>query len=807
MQKIVSFGYTKDHLLPLVQHISQTPPMTQEERIAQLLARLEKVSQVATQQQIEIALMRKELAGLVSEQLQQGIQPPPKPVEKPWVKPPEVFQNSISEESKTPVPEPIPLMQVTAPHANQTYNPSPVTKQSKQNLEAYIGGNLINKIGILILVIGLGIFVKYAIDNNLIGPLGRIIGGYVAGLVLIGLSYRLKKDYAAYSAVLLSGGVSTLYFTTYFAYDFYALLPHILAFVIMVAITLFTVYAATQYNQQVIGVIGLVGAYAVPLLLSQGSGRVAILFTYMGMINIGVAAVSYYKKWAWMNIIAFFVTWIVVVSWFALSYQPALHLTTALGFSALFFLIFYAVFVFYQLSYEKLLQYHSAFVITNSLIFFLIGQSALEQAGYVKQAAFFALGIAAVHGLVAALMKRRKLSEAIYYLAIGLALLFVTLSVQLYFDGFSVALLWAAEAVVLCWIAQQTKAGFYIYSALILVALSTLSLMHVWETAYVGSGQLSFLRNRYFLTGLGVVASQLAILWMLRRNRTSDQPLLSPSALEVFFNGLAMCVVVLLYVIITLEINQYFDQKIVAQTLPNGNTNYARLDLLDDQKQAWLLIFSAVYVSGLIWLSRQLLKSTGWQIGSLIIGLVLILAWFIVHLDAMESIQAQFLTDRSLGGLLALRYLAYVAVGLCLWLMYRSVKALPVRDSFARKYLPVLIHFFVVSVLSFELRNVVMITSSDPVRAGERILKAGVSILWGCYALGLAIAGIRFKSRITRLIGILLLAVTLVKLFLMDISYISQLSKIIAFVGLGILLLIISFLYQRFKDVILAEDE
>lgn len=789
--------------------------MNQDEKIAQLLSRLEKLTQVATQQQIEIALLRKELSDVVSQSLHGGLGsvPTPKPeavtntVTPPVTLP--VGQNSISDKPETPVTEPVPLMQVTAPGAQPGFTPPPVMpkKQSAQSMEAFIGGNVINKIGILILVIGLGIFVKYAIDNNMIGPVGRIAGGYLAGLTLVGLSYWLKKNYASYSAVLLSGGVATLYFTTYFAYDFYALLPHTVAFVLMVAVTLFTVYAATSYNQQVIGVIGLVGAYAVPLLLSQDSGRVAILFTYMGMINIGVAAVSYYRKWAWMNITAFLITWIVVISWFVVSFDPALHLATALGFGALFFLIFYAVFVFYQLPYEKLLQYHSAFIVTNTLVFFLMGQAALEQAGYTKQTAFFSLALAAVHAVVAWLMQQRKLSESVYYLAVGLALLFVTIAVELYFDGFTVALLWATEAVVLCWVALRARAGFYFYSATILLVLSTLSLFQVWEAHYVSSEALAFLTNRYFFTGVGVVVTQLAILWMLKRYHTSENSLLPPTVYSLFSNAISVWSVILLYLVISLEIRQYFNQEMFVHSIPEGVDRTRNLDLLDNRKQAWLLIFSALYVSGLLWISKRVLKSAGWQVAALVLGSIVVIAWFGVHLEAMESIQAQYLTDRSLGRLMSLRYIAYAAVAVCLFLMYQTASGFPSKGSFARKYLPVLIHFFVVSVLSFELRNWVMQASDNPVRAGERILKAGVSILWGCYALGLTIAGIRFKSRTTRLIGILLLGVTLVKLFLMDLANISQLSKIIAFVGLGILLLIIAFLYQRFKDVILAEDE
>ncbi|MDJ1468366.1 DUF2339 domain-containing protein [Xanthocytophaga flava] len=784
--------------------------MNQEEKIAQLLSRLEKLTQVATQQQIEIALLKKDISSLISQSLQDGTKPISHVEDKTPVL--EISQENLEEEprftQKETEPEPIPLMQITAPHNRPRITPeqsqsSP--KQSKESLEAFIGGNLINKIGILILVIGLGIFVKYAIDNNMVGPIGRITGGYLAGLALLGLSYRLKNKYSAYSAVLLSGGVATLYFTTYFAYDFYALLPHALAFALMVAITFFTVYAATLYNQQVIGVIGLVGAYAVPMLLSQNSGKVAILFTYMGMVNIGVAFVAYFKKWSWMNTTAFAITWIIVITWFAVSFTPDRHLAIALGFPGMFFLIFYAIFVFYQLPYQNIPQSNSFFIVTNTIIFFLIGYSALEQAHYTHQTAYFSLGISLVHAIVAWLMHQKKLSAILFYLAVGLSLLFFTMSIDLYFNGLSVSLLWALEALVLCWVAIKSRAAFYIYSSVILVVISTLSLFQLWETAYVESNELGFFTNRYFWSGMGVVFSQAGMLWLTKKDTSDNNPLLPLPIYSIFSNGLAGWAILLLYGVMSLEINHWFNYKIFL--VSKTQDIFAGITLLSDEKSIWQLIFSAVYVSALLWISKRYLKEKGWKIVSLLLGYVIVFAWFIVHLSSAEEIRSLFLKNNATGSALSLRYVSYLATGLCLYLMYLQGQEIYTRKDFGRKALSVLIHFFFISVLSFELRNIVMLLSDNPVKAGERILKAGTSILWGCYALGLVAAGIRMKDRTTRFIGILLLAVTLIKLFAMDISLISRLSQIIALLGLGILLMIISFLYVRFKDVIMSEDE
>ncbi len=119
----------------------------------------------------------------------------------------------------------------------------------KRDIEKFIGENLINKIGIAVTVIGVSIGAKYAIDNELISPLTRIILGYLVGFGLLGFAVRLKKNYDNFSAVLLSGSVAILYFITYAAFTFYSLFSDIFAFVLMVIITAFTVLSALNYNK------------------------------------------------------------------------------------------------------------------------------------------------------------------------------------------------------------------------------------------------------------------------------------------------------------------------------------------------------------------------------------------------------------------------------------------------------------------------------------------------------------------------------------------------------------------------------
>lgn len=88
-------------------------------------------------------------------------------------------------------------------------NAKRISIRKTSNLEKFIGENLINKIGILIIIVGVVIGAKYSIDNNLISPLTRILLGYLTGLSLVVLGFKLKKNYHGYSAVLVSGALAS----------------------------------------------------------------------------------------------------------------------------------------------------------------------------------------------------------------------------------------------------------------------------------------------------------------------------------------------------------------------------------------------------------------------------------------------------------------------------------------------------------------------------------------------------------------------------------------------------------------------
>jgi uncharacterized membrane protein len=301
-----------------------------QEKIARLEARLDRLVRTQIDFQNEVSAIRAELKRLRSGDVAADTPPQPaephswqttQPPQKP--PPPSVTAENTETARETPPPSFGMPREARRQYSEPEREPGFAkkyfdehTENARSNLEKFIGENLISKIGIIVLIIGVGIGVKYSIDNDLISPAARIGVGYLFGFGLAGLAIWLKKKYHNFSAALLSGGMAILYFVTYFAYSAYGLIPQGAAFGLMALFTLLTVAAALFYNRQVIAHIGLVGAYAVPFLLSTGSANYLFLFIYMAVLNAGILAVSVLRYWTSIFYTASLLTWLIYFAWF-----------------------------------------------------------------------------------------------------------------------------------------------------------------------------------------------------------------------------------------------------------------------------------------------------------------------------------------------------------------------------------------------------------------------------------------------------------------------------------------------------------
>ena len=152
---------------------------------------------------------------------------------------------------------------------------------------------------------------------------------------------------------------------------------------------------------------------------------------------------------------------------------------------------------------------------------------------------------------------------------------------------------------------------------------------------------------------------------------------------------------------------------------------------------------------------------------------------------------------------IGIRYISFAFVGFVLFSIYKQIQQDFIKtDSFdLTEVFDILLYSCIIWIASSELITWMDITKS------AQSYKLGLSILWGVYALLLIMLGIWKNKKHLRMGAIGLFAVTLIKLFFYDISQLDTISKTIVFVALGILLLIISFLYNKYKHLIIDDNE
>ncbi len=686
-------------------------------------------------------------------------------------------------------------------------------QERKSDLEIFIGENLINKIGIAITVIGVAIGAKYSIENNLISPLTRIIMGYVFGLGMLGTGVKLKQKYASYSAVLVSGAMAILYFITFAAYGFYSLIPQTAAFILMVVFTVFTVLIALHYNKQVIAHIGLVGAYAVPFLLSDGSGNVSILFSYIAIINIGILGIAFKKYWKLLYYVSFGLTWIIFISWYLGSYQISEHFELALVFSTTFFAIFYSMFLSYKaIQKEQFILDDVFLLLLNSFIFYGLGYSILEShdTGSGLLGAFTLLN-ALLHFIVCVLIYLRKLADAILYLVAGLALVFLTLAVPVQLDGNWVTVLWVGESAVLYWIGKTKKISFYEKLSYPLMLLAFISLLQDWTYVYdsyelnVPSSRITPIFNVNFLTSTLFIAAFSFICFLSQSQKYRVSLEAHQGTSKSINDTIAAILIITIYCAFRLEISCYWNQMFTDSDIQQDGYSNFNMDL-HWFKSVWIINYSLLFASILSFINQKKLKSRDLGLISFSLSVLVLFVFLIQGLydfsELRESYLEQTLAKHYQHGLinLWLRYVSFLFVALTLLTVYRFTKQNSAQ-SFFKLGFDFLLHTTILWITSSELIHWLDIAKY------EQSYKLGLSILWGVYALFLIVLGIWKKNKPLRIGAICLFGITLFKLFFYDISHLNTISKTIVFVTLGLLLLIISFLYNKYKLSIGNDEE
>ena len=344
------------------------------------------------------------------------------------------------------------------------------------------GGNTIVKAGIGILFIGLAFLAKYASEHVQVAVEWRLSAIAVVAIVLLVVGWRLRERRAGYAQVLQGGAVAVLYLVLFAAFRFYGVIGAGPAFALMALVAAFSAALAVLQEARALAVIGALGGFATPLLVSTGGGNFIALFSYYLVLDLGIAAVAWHRTWRSLNLIGFFATFIVATAWGVLRYRPDDYAASQ-SFLVAFFVLFVAILLMPSRHVEPDRPAHrSDGWVDGTLLFGLPTIAFALQWALVRQwpyaVALSALLAAGLYVALAAWMRGRPRFALAFEANLGVAVVLLTLVFPFAFDARATAGAWALEGAGLVWIGLRQSRWLARATGYALMLLAGVALAH-----------------------------------------------------------------------------------------------------------------------------------------------------------------------------------------------------------------------------------------------------------------------------------------------------------------------------------------
>jgi uncharacterized membrane protein len=526
-----------------------------------------------------------QISGITSESRQQPIA---NAQQQQPVSPPAgtILQPPSAQIGTGPRPGPAP----SSKHPLTQSQPSLQSAFSRDNsgFEKQIGQFWLNRIGIVALLFGVSYFLKYAFENNWIGPAGRVVIGLLAGIGLIVWSERFRnRGHAAFSYSLKAAGIGTLYLSLWGAFQIYHLIPAAAAFAAMVMVTLATIVLALTQDAELLASFALAGGFATPILLSTGQNHEVVLFSYVAVLDIAIFSMAIFKPWRRLLWGSFLGTIILYLGWYS-DYYSQDQRTLTVCFAALFAVIFAAIPL--ACPYEESKRFTGPSLtltllpLFNAALFFLALYDMYESE--TVKLTWFALALAAFYLVIGSAIKKRfpkRDTTFLHLLHVAIAIAFITIAIPLKLEGQWITISWLIESAVLLWISVKTHSDFlrYMASAALILGIFRLLFFDHFHTE-------TLVFNLRFFTYLVAIAVLGGIAAFGKHHASEkEMPFIYIAAIGV--NLLAL-------IALTLEVSDYFARRMAVSG--NRFLFYHQLALARDfSYSAVWLIYGAVLMT------------------------------------------------------------------------------------------------------------------------------------------------------------------------------------------------------------------
>jgi len=678
----------------------------------------------------------------------------------------------VEEETPETIEEPVEEEQEEPAMAMEEEEEIEEYATSETNFEKYIGENLFGKIGILIFIIGIGFFVKYAIDQNWINETARTLMGYAVGAGMLVLAERLHKRYHTFSSLLAGGAFGIYYLITAIAFHYYGLFSHTMAFVILCVTTIFMSAVSVLYDRKELAVTALVGGFIAPFIISTDSSSIISLQIYITILNIGMFCLAMYKKWAILPMVSFAFTYIILWGTTALgSFSDSEAVTTyptLFAFATLFYIIFLLPVVFIlRTQYGENTRLGLLGIITaNSFMYLIYGDFLLQQFEVSSDTtAYLAFFIAAVNLAIHLYLRFRvEGQDTLRNLMLGLAVTFASMGIPILFSAANVLMVWAAESVLLLWLFTKEKNRIYELASavLLLLTLGALAYYRTTDTFIHDTGDSLFFNGAFFVTTFVSIAYYVvAVIMQFNKELISDtKRLIAYTPCNAIAYALGFSI---LFLAFRDNFNFHLEQPI--------------------SEYASLLTANIMLLGGALILRKRFEISEN----KLAYEISLYLAGILFAMTVWNYTAPDGLLLRWLMALVTIAYMAYCMRGQLL--VTSNQRNLHIEYS------------IISTLMWLTLTRLLLITFN------EVNFSTAFSLSLGIAAFILMCIGMRYHSKEIRIVSLAEFGIVIGKLILNDVWAMPALGKIIVFISLGAILLILSFLYQKLKDALFNEEE
>ena len=340
------------------------------------------------------------------------------------------------------------------------------------SMEFAVASTWLLRLGVVILVMGIGFFLKYSIDQGWLAPSARVALAILVGLgLIVGGSRLLGTLYNLLGHALIGGGIATLYFSVFAAASFYHLIGVLPAFALMGLVTVAAGVLAVRFDSMLIAVLGLIGGYGTPVMLSGGGPNFVGLFTYMLLLGCGILGISIKKNWHLLNYLGLACTYALFCASMR-DYQPA-EFWNVMPFLVGFFVLYStALFLFNIVQRTKSTLLELLGLLLNAGIFFAASYALVRQAYSLPWVAVVTLGLTAFYAAHVYYFLARKIADRELMISfLGLAVFFLAVTIPLVLSHEWITVCWAIQALVMLWLADKLKSAFLRQVAFLLYGL------------------------------------------------------------------------------------------------------------------------------------------------------------------------------------------------------------------------------------------------------------------------------------------------------------------------------------------------